>query len=136
MPMWLGIGAGVGLLKNELVDAPKEKRDRIQRSEELRYSPWTHRDPTTQVKEADALGSALQGGMAAGMMGQGLQNQAAKKQLMEAQTRWMNRSNGYNHWGNSDGFVDGFKPMPQDPAGNYDTGLAPNDGGRSNPWSI
>ena len=69
-PITIGLlaGAGLGLVKGELIDRPKEKRQRKQEAEIARYSPWGGMQ-AQRVQEADPFGSMMQGGMAGGMMG-------------------------------------------------------------------
>lgn len=73
-PLILGmlIGAGTGVAKSALVDAPEEKANRTLASSTQRYSPWTGLKADA-VKRADPLGSALQGGVAGAQFGQGVQ---------------------------------------------------------------
>lgn len=75
----LGIGAGVGLLKSEFIDRPREQRQRKTRAAEIRYSPWTGLTPSTQIQEADPLGSALQFGTTGAMIGQGIESRDFNK---------------------------------------------------------
>jgi hypothetical protein len=71
-PLTLGlIGAGVGLAKSELIDRPKEARQRKVNAEIMRWSPWTGMQPG-QVQEADPFGSALAAGTTGAMLGQQL----------------------------------------------------------------
>lgn len=82
MPWGLGIGAGIGLLKNELIDKPEAARQRKMQAEIARYSPWTHMD-AHPVANPNALNSALQFGSTGAAMGyginkEGLNNAAAK----------------------------------------------------------
>lgn len=72
---WLGlaIGAGAGLLKNELVDQPKEERERKLAAATQRYSPWTGLK-AGEIQHADPFGNMLSFGTAGGMLGQNLQN--------------------------------------------------------------
>lgn len=63
------IMGGVGLLKSELLDRPKEDRQRELAAVTARWSPWTGMAPQA-IKEADPFGSALQGASAGAMMGQ------------------------------------------------------------------
>lgn len=86
----MAIGAGTGLLKSELIDRPKEGRQRALAAETARMSPWTGLKPEP-IQEADPFGSAIQGGMSGASFGQNMEDQASKKQLMEAQTSWLNR---------------------------------------------
>lgn len=76
---------GTGLLKSELVDRPKEDRQRKLSSATQRYSPWTglKADP---VQEADPFGSAMQGGVQGFAMGQNMQNHQASQDLMKSQS--------------------------------------------------
>lgn len=78
-PMLIGLLAG--LAKDQLVDKPKEHRDRLLAAKTELYSPWTgmHAQP---VQEANTFGSALQGVTAGAMYGQAEdQNQLAKDEL-------------------------------------------------------
>lgn len=61
--------AAAGMLKSNLVDRPREKRDRALAAETQRYSPWTGLK-ANQIREADPFGAALQGGMTGMQMGQ------------------------------------------------------------------
>lgn len=63
----LAMGAA-GLLKGQLIDKPRERRDRTLAAETQRYSPWTGLR-ANPVREADPFGSMLQGGMAGLQMG-------------------------------------------------------------------
>lgn len=65
------IGGGAGLLKSELLDRPKEERQRKQAAITARWSPWTGMAPG-QIQEADPFGSALQGGLTGAMIGQNI----------------------------------------------------------------
>lgn len=78
-PVTIGllVGAGKGLL----VDAPKEKRQRMLAAQTALYSPWTGMAPQN-VQEADTFGSALQGVTAGAMYNQmGQQNELAQQDL-------------------------------------------------------
>lgn len=68
------IGAGAGLLKSKLVDAPREERERELAAKTQLYSPWTGLK-ANPIQEADPLGSAMQGGIAGAQFGAGLQQQ-------------------------------------------------------------
>lgn len=71
------IGAGLGMLKSELFDRPKEQRERNLQAATAALSPWTGMK-AQPVKEADAMAAALQGGMAAqGAFGGGAGGAAA-----------------------------------------------------------
>ena len=72
------IGGGAGLLKSELIDRPKEERQRKQAAITARWSPWTGMAPGP-IQEADPFGSALQGGLAGAMIGQANQGAGAAK---------------------------------------------------------
>lgn len=63
------IGAGVGLMKNEMFDRPQEARDRRQAAETARWSPWTGMQPGP-IKRADPFGSVAQGALTGMAMGQ------------------------------------------------------------------
>lgn len=68
-PVTLGlIGAGTGLLKNELVDAPREARQKKYNAAVIRYSPWTGMKPG-QTQYSDPFGNMLQFGTTGAMMG-------------------------------------------------------------------
>lgn len=84
-PMTLGllIGAGTGVVKSELIDRPKEKRDRKLAAETQRLSPWTGLQAQA-IKEADPLASALQFGGAGAQMGMGIQNQGLNQKMYGA----------------------------------------------------
>ncbi len=79
----LAIGAGVGILKSELVDRPREQRQRKTRAAEIRYSPWTGLTPSQQIQEADPLGSAMQFGSTGAMLGQSIETRDFNKNFNE-----------------------------------------------------
>lgn len=83
----LAIGAGVGLLKSEAVDRPRERRQRKLAAETERLSPWTGRTPNP-IQEADPLGSMLAFGLTGAQLGAGLQqhemNQAISSRIANA----------------------------------------------------
>jgi hypothetical protein len=81
------IMAAAGLAKSEFVDKPNEMRERKRQAEVMRYSPWTGMSPQA-VQSADPFAAALQGGMAGGMMGQGMQSADAQNKLLEAQAKY------------------------------------------------
>lgn len=69
-PITLGLlGAGLGMAKTGLVDAPNARRQRELQAKTALYSPWTNLKPEN-VHSPDALGSALQGGVSFYQMGQ------------------------------------------------------------------
>jgi len=88
-PITLGliIGAGGGLLKSELVDRPKEARQRKLRATEIALSPFTGLQPQTQVQEADPFGQALGFGATGASIGQGIQAQAASEAVASEQSQ-------------------------------------------------
>jgi hypothetical protein len=69
-PITLGLllGAGGGLLKNFLVDKPKEERQRKLSAAQTRYSPWTG-IAGGNVEEANPLGDALAYGSTGAQLG-------------------------------------------------------------------
>lgn len=75
--------AAAGLLKSQLVDRPAAERQRRLRAEEIRLSPWTKMGPTTDVKEADPMGSALSFGITGNQISNGLAQQELNKKLAE-----------------------------------------------------
>lgn len=83
------IGMGVGLAKSELVDRPKEERQRKVEATKARWSPWTGMQPG-QVQEADPFGSAMQGGMALAGLSQSMQQADAQNKMLDAQKNWFN----------------------------------------------
>jgi hypothetical protein len=90
--------AAGGLAKNQLVDKPREERDRKMQAATTRYSPWTKlkADP---VRESDPFGNAMQFGTTGLLLGQNAQNAAAQNKLMTAQTNWL--ENGGNPMANA-----------------------------------
>jgi hypothetical protein len=82
-PLALGlIGAGAGLGKSILVDSPRAKKEAELAAITATLSPWT--GLKAQMPEApDALGSALQGGLALGQFGQQLKSQSIYDKLLE-----------------------------------------------------
>jgi hypothetical protein len=60
------------LAKSELIDRPREERQRQQAANTMRYSPWTGMAPNA-VQEADPFGSAIQGGLTGAMLSQSQQ---------------------------------------------------------------
>lgn len=67
MPWGLAIGALVGGVKNQLVDVPREKKQRALAAATQKYAPWTGLQ-AQPVQQADLLGNALQfGSTGAGM---------------------------------------------------------------------
>lgn len=70
--MTIALLAGAGVAKSELVDRPREERQRKLAAETLRWSPWTGMTPGA-IQEADPFGSAIQGGLAGAMLSQNQQ---------------------------------------------------------------
>jgi hypothetical protein len=71
-PMTIGLMAGAGLLKSELVDRPREEEQRRQAAITARWSPWTGMTPNA-IQTADPIGSAMQAGLTGAMLSQGQQ---------------------------------------------------------------
>ena len=71
-PMTIALLAGAGLAKSELVDRPREERQRQQAAITARWSPWTGMSPNA-VQNADPFGSAIQGGLTGAMLSQNQQ---------------------------------------------------------------
>lgn len=71
MAWWLplALGAGAGLLKNELVDKPQNEAMQAAEAEKTKWSPWTGMKGQT-LKPPSAFGSMLQGGATGAMIGQ------------------------------------------------------------------
>ncbi len=82
----MGIMAAAGLAKALAVDAPKEARQRKVRGAETRYSPWTGLAPSTQIQEADPMGSAMQYGMTGLQLGQANETHDLKQKLLSEET--------------------------------------------------
>jgi hypothetical protein len=70
--------AGLGLAKSELIDRPREERQRQQAANTMRYSPWTGMAPNA-IQEADPLGSAMDAGLTGAMLSQNQQKLDAGK---------------------------------------------------------
>lgn len=70
--MTIGLMAGAGLLKSELVDRPREEEQRRRAAVTARWSPWTGMAPNA-IQTADPLGSAMQAGLTGAMLSQGQQ---------------------------------------------------------------
>ncbi len=136
---WLavGIGAGAGLLKSQVVDRPKEKRQRHLAAETQRYSPWTGMQ-AGPIQEADPFGSMLQGGMTGATIQQGLGQQKLQNGLITAQT------DALNNWSQAGGGL--RSELPPNMAASAAAGpmaggpaaqAAPNLYGQGgSPWSV
>lgn len=73
MPFWgMLIGAGAGVVKNEMVDRPAADRARKLAATTQEYSPWTglKADP---VKDPNVFNNALQFGATGAEMGQNIE---------------------------------------------------------------
>lgn len=66
----LAIAAAIGLAKSEMVDKPKEDRQRKLAAETQRNSPWTGLK-AGNIQEADPWGTAMQYGATGAQMGAG-----------------------------------------------------------------
>lgn len=100
----LAIGAAAGLAKSELVDRPKEKKQRELAAATQRYSPWTGLQ-AQPIKEADPFGSALGLGAAGYQAGIELENQATNQKIADAMIA--------NNMANSAASASpGYTPMP------------------------
>lgn len=82
------IGLGGGLLKNFLVDKPRENRDRELRAAEIQYSPWSKMKEFSKVRDADPIGTTMEFGTTGAMMGAGIQNQQKQNELSDAMTKF------------------------------------------------
>ena len=70
--MTIGVMAGLGLAKSELIDRPREERQRRQAAITARWSPWTGMAPGG-IQEADPLGTAMESGLTGAMLSQNQQ---------------------------------------------------------------
>lgn len=84
-PVTIGVMAGLGLAKSELIDRPREEEQRRRAAITARWSPWTGMAPGG-IQTADPLGSAMEAGLTGAMLSQNQQKlDAAKtKDLTEA----------------------------------------------------
>jgi len=76
--MTIGLMAGLGLAKSELVDRPREREQRRQAAVIAKYSPWTGMSPGG-IQTADPLGSAMEAGLTGAMLSQNQQKLDAEK---------------------------------------------------------
>lgn len=90
LPLLLG-GAALGLGKHLLVDKPQADAQRKLAAATATYSPWTGMTPT-MPQEANALGSVMQGGLAAAQLGQGMQTAKLNENLVNSQINANNAS--------------------------------------------
>lgn len=87
--------AAAGLLKSELVDREKEKRDRWLAAQTQRFSPWTKltADP---VKEADPASAVIGGAMSGAQYEQDAANSAAQNDLNSAEADYYRRASPWS----------------------------------------
>jgi hypothetical protein len=85
-PMTIGLMAGMGLAKSELVDRPKEREQRRQAAVVAKYSPWTGMAPGA-IQTADPLGSAMESGLTGAMLSQNQQKLNTEKTLADAKMK-------------------------------------------------
>ena len=82
-PLTLSLILGAaGFAKSQLIDRPKEARDRKFESVKAMWAPWTGMQPNA-VKEADPFGSTIQGAFTGASLGQA----AASAQALDAYTK-------------------------------------------------
>lgn len=91
----MAIGAGVGVLKSALVDAPEEAKQRQLQAQIEKYSPWTGQKGNPQaIKIADPFGSALQGASSLGAQQQNLANSKALQNYLNGNSKGLDTKNG------------------------------------------
>lgn len=78
------IMAGGGLLKSELIDRPKSRKQYELAANTQRYSPWTGLRAQTP-EDPDAFGAAMQGGVQGYALGQNIQSADDMKNMQKAQ---------------------------------------------------
>ena len=71
-PVTIGVMAGLGLAKSELIDRPREEEQRRRAAITARWSPWTGMAPGG-IQTADPLGSAMEAGLTGAMLSQNQQ---------------------------------------------------------------
>lgn len=98
----LGIGAGVGLLKNLFFDAPREARERKVAAATQRYSPWTRLQPGP-IHTANPMGDALQYGLTGAGLFQSGENANSDRAFKAAMMEAMKNNRSPNPWGLSTG---------------------------------
>ncbi len=120
LPLILGMAAA-GLLKSQLVDKPREDRQRRLASETQRYSPWTHMQ-AQPIQEADPFGSALGFGSQGASLGMQMDSADAARGMqekmganMDAQTDLYKRS-GFNFGQTADPMGVGSGGMQMNPS--------------------
>ena len=98
MPLFVGLGGlALGVGKNFLFDQPKYQREKKLAASTQRYSPWTGMQAKAP-NEPDPVAAGLTYGSQGAMLGQGLANANASKDLMEAQKSWLQNNRAYNPW--------------------------------------
>jgi len=85
----IGIGVGFGVLKNLLVDKPREERDRRLRATQAQIAPFTGRGPQAAIPQSSLLGSASTFGLAALAQGQNIAQAKANNELQRAQIKFL-----------------------------------------------
>lgn len=83
--------AGGMIAKNQLIDKPKEERERKLQAITAQYSPWTGMTPQA-VKETSAMEAGLQGAGAGIGMQQSMDMQDAQLGALKSQSDYFNRS--------------------------------------------
>lgn len=79
LPVWMALA---GVAKSELIDKPKEERQRKLAAETQRYSPWTGLKANA-IQEADPFGTALQFGATGASMSAAQQQADLDKALTD-----------------------------------------------------
>lgn len=80
----LAIGAAAGLAKSELIDRPKEDRQRKLAAATQRYSPWTGL-AAQPIQEADSVGTPMEFGLTGYQMGLNEDGATTTKDLLQSQ---------------------------------------------------
>ena len=88
LPLILAAGM---MAKNQLVDKPKEEKDRKLQAITAQYSPWTGMTPQA-VKNTSAVDAGLQGAGAGLSMQQGMDMQSAQLDALKSQSDYYNRA--------------------------------------------
>lgn len=78
------IGAGLGLGKSVLFDAPAQKKQAMLAAKTQELSPWTHMQASAPPP-VDYMGNMMQGGFAGAQFGQGMQSVDNQQQLLQSQ---------------------------------------------------
>ena len=94
-PVVLGalIAAGLGLLKSEAIDRPKEQRDRKLRAAQIRFSPFKE-VPLQQISSADPIGTAVNFGAAGAQLGGNIQAADSQSAFNDALLKQMGTGGG------------------------------------------